>query len=547
LDNNIYINIKNNLSENNYKKNINTKNNKYMQNIINADSEKKNITLSPSNLDKNNNFINIGNKKNNSNININIEEDISKKYMNNKFKEISNKIGNKIINFTEYHNDLKKNLNTTNKSRDSHLLLKSLSFYKQTNNNPVKLNPRKKELTINKPFNIPSKERRIYIPNQYYNSNKDNKMNNTVEIKDVNRNNNNISNYYKKFINNNNIININNNTSNVNVLNLKNASINIHFEKKDRCKGLSPERNINYIATVNSIDRNNKNTIKKLGNETEKNKNQKKNIKKKKPSLNRNNYPSYIKIYENSNKNNSNIITNRNDNRFYINDKTTNSKITLTQLTMSSSETHLPNDVVKFDKEITDNNSNMKIYLNKNKDNKDNRDTNSNKLHLNTDRSNDAYNIDNISKIIKIPIKDNSNKKNNKKIILPISTGSNSNSITQNKKCVKGIYIKPTLSRSKSKNKNKKSNSEAKTKCDYFLKNRNIISSNKKVKSITKSLNNEKHLYTPPCIFPIQDKYNLLLKINNTRKKVSKSANTLSDSSIDNSNIVKKKKKKIRL
>jgi hypothetical protein len=203
---------------------------------------------------------------------------------------------------------------------------------------------------------------------------------------------------------------------------------------------------------------------------------------------------------------------------------------------------------VKFDKEITDNNSNMKIYLNKNKDNKDNkdnRDTNSNKLHLNTDRSNDAYNIDNISKIIKIPIKDNSNKKNNKKIILPISTGSNSNSITQNKKCVKGIYIKPTLSRSKSKNKNKKSNSEAKTKCDYFLKNRNIISSNKKVKSRTKSLNNEKHLYTPPCIFPIQDKYNLLLKINNTRKKVSKSANTLSDSSIDNSNIVKKKRKKL--
>jgi hypothetical protein len=208
----------------------------------------------------------------------------------------------------------------------------------------------------------------------------------------------------------------------------------------------------------------------------------------------------------------------------------------------------LPNTINRFDKEIEDNNKNIKIYLNKNKDkDKDNTDINSNKLNLNTDRSNDIYIIDNISKTMKIPKKDNSNKKNynNNKIILPLSTGSNS--ITQNKESIYGIYIKPTciMSKSKSKSINKKSKSEVKSKYDYFCKNMNIISSKKKKNFISKSLTNENYLYTPPNIFPIQDKYNLSLKTNNILIKTYKSANVIFDSSIDNNNIIKKERKKI--
>ncbi len=558
LENNNYLNIHNNILENKSNKNILAKKYNRIKNLINIDSGKNHITLSPHNKSKNNYYnINVS-KKNNNNININIDEYNSKKELNIRSKEISNKKGNKLINnteFTEYSNDL--NLNKINKNiekksnRQSHILLKSISYYKKLNN-PVKLSQKKKELTINKPIVFPSNVRRIYIPNQ--NSNiKYNKCNNTVETKDFNINNNSISSCYKKIINNNNIININNNSSNVNVLNVKNSSINIHFDKKDRFKDLSSDKNFNYITTVNNIHRNNKLNVKSIGNE-ERNKNPKNYNKIKKSSLNRDNYASFIRISKNSMKKKNNLANTRNDNRFYINHKNGNSKVITAQLSMNNSQTRLQSSIMRMNKELTDNKFN-KINMNDNKDiidNKDNIDNtdtnlniNLNKIHLNTPRSDDIHNIDNNhnTTTIKIPIKDNSNNnKKNKIIIMPLI--STNNSISQNKKSVYGIYIKPTCILSREKSKNKKSKSEAKSKFDYFNQNTKNNSTNKNTKIASNSLNNEKHSSTPPYFYLIKDKYNLSKKLN-SHLQAHKSLNILSDSSIDNSNIIKKERKRL--
>ena len=542
LENNNYLFLNINNLGNKSSKNITHAKFNGIQNIINTDSGKKKMSISPNNTCKFNTFNINGNKKNNNNININIEEYNSKNILNHTSKSILNKTGNRIINYTEYNNELLKSQNKNNNknntnNKDSHLLLKSISFYKKINNNPVKLNPKKRDLRINKPFNIPSNVRRIYIPNQNI-SNKYSKINNTVEIKDNIRSNNSISSYYKKCKNNNNIININNNTSNVNVLNVKNSSINIHFEKKEKYKDLSPEKNMNYSTTVNSIHRNNKINVKNIGNDLlEKNKNPKNNTKIK-PTINQENFPTYIRISKNTIKNN-NQNNNRNDNRLYTNTKKGiyNSKGNHQQLTMNNSETRLIKSI-KINKELSDN-KNIKINLN---NYKDNIDVNIKRLNLNTARSNETYINENNSKTIKIPIKESNNKSNYRKIILPLISANNS--IIQNKKISYGIYIKPTCLLSRSKSKKNKSQSEAKSNMDFIHKKRNIISTNKKSKKASKSLNNDIHINTPPYIDSIQNKLNWSLKVTSSLKTY-KSARIMFDSSIENINTIKKNRKKL--
>ena len=265
LDKNNYLHL-NNFGNKSCK---NIYKNKSLNDFITTDVGKEKMFLSPKNICKIDNFHNYTNKKNNNNINLNLDEYNSKNIIDQNNRAKINKIGKKLINYTEYNSDFlkmqdknSKNINNEN-NEDSHLLLKSISFCNKKSNNPIKLNTKKKDSKINnKPFNIPS-VKRIYQNN----NNKFNKFNNTVDKKDINRNNNNnISNYYKKK-GLNNIININNNTSNVNVLNVKNSSINIHFEPKEKCKIPSPDHNIIYSTTVNSVEKNNKSSNKSIGND----------------------------------------------------------------------------------------------------------------------------------------------------------------------------------------------------------------------------------------------------------------------------------------
>ena len=553
LENNCFnYNINNlnnfvNKSARNNNNNNNNNNNKYngVQIIVsNTDSGKKKISISPPN-NKLNVYQyngNLNNNKKNNKININIDEYNSKIYLNNNNKQIQNKTGNKMINYTEYNKELlnnyNKNLNNikNNNKKESYTLLKSISFCKKINN-PVKLYPKKKEAKINKAFYIPSYVKRIYIPNQNNNNNKNKKFNNTVEIKQNNRiNNNSISNYYKKYKNN--IININNNTSNVNVLNVKNSSINICFEKKEKYKDLSPEKNINYSTTVSNIHRNNKINIKNdKSTQIEKNEKTLKNNNKLKIGINDDNIPTYIKISAQSNKH-SHLNTKRNDNKFTGNGKKGNVKNNTQQLSMNNSEMNILKHI-KPNKVLSERENKIKINLNDFKNNVI--DSNLNIISLNSARNENTFNSENNEKTKIMQVKE----KNYKKINLPTLTVNNS-IIVLNKKVSYGVYVKPTCisSRSRSKSKNNKSQSEISSRLDYINPNIANITYSKNPK-LSRSLNVDKNVYTSPYKNAFQNKISWSLKLSNSKMKSSKSARSLYQNSIQKKNFNKKIKKQL--
>ena len=187
LDKNNYLHINLNNFGNKSCKNIYK--NKTLNDFITTDVRKEKMFLSPKNICKIDNFHNYTNKKNNNNVNINLDEYNSKNIIDINNKANINKIGKKLINYTEYNNDFLKMQDKNSKNikiennEDSHLLLKSISFCNQKSNNPIKLNTKKKDSKINnKPFNIPSNVKRIYQNN----NKKFNKFDNTVDIKDIN-------------------------------------------------------------------------------------------------------------------------------------------------------------------------------------------------------------------------------------------------------------------------------------------------------------------------------------------------------------------------
>jgi hypothetical protein len=501
-----------NLENNCFNLNINNLGNKASNNnkkcngmkiiISNTDSGKKKLSISP------NNKINIvqynpNNKKFN-NMNINIDEYNSKSSLNNKC--ILNKDGNKIINFTEYNKELSKNNKKlenirNNNTKESYTLLKSISFCKKINN-PVKLNPNKRDPKINKEFYIKSDIKRIYIPN-----------NNRIKKINNNRINNSVSGYNQKYKNN--IININNNTSNVNVLNVKNSSINICFEKKEKCENISPEKNLNYSTTVNSIHRNKRINLKNAENKIEKNKNMK-NINKVNPVLNNDNVLTYIKISANTTRYNYSN-SNRNDKNLYSNNKigSYNIKNNTQPLSMNNSEIN----IYKNKNKNIDSQQKSKLDINNIKKNIE-EDININKVSLNSARNTHNENKD---KIIKIPIKKNNKTK---KINLPNYPEKNSINIL-NKKYSYAVYIKPTCISSKSKNKNYKS--EVKEKKDYIINN-NLSTFRNPYKS-SKSLNPEEEdlLNTPTH----KNNFNTTSLLSTNNLKICKSASNFFSNSLE--------------
>ena len=533
LDNNCF-NLSNLVNKSNKSNTHNKKYNGIQIIVSNTDSGKKKLSISPSNNKVNIiQYNGIGTNKKINKININIDEYNSKSYLNNK----NNLNESKMINFTEYNKELVNNYN--NNSKESHTLLKSISFCKKINN-PVKLYPKKKDTKINKAFYIPSYVKRIYMPNQNSN-NKIRKFNNTVEIKQNNKVNNNINTNFNRKYKNNNIININNNTSNVNVLNVKNSSINICFEKKEKYKDLSPEKNINYSTTVNNAHRNNK--INNIANEDnyqiERNKNTKNNNKLK-SNTNEDNLSLYTKISNSSIKNNNlNIKINdkivRNGKKINFNIKNNTQ-----QICVNNSETNIFKKMKINDKVLSERENNIKIDFN---NFKNNIDININKISLNSARNENLFNTENIDKPKKIPII----KENNfKRISVPALSAKNS-IIVLNKKISNGVYVKPTcvLSKSKSKSKNK-FNSEKKSKIENKTKNNNTNTNNKSNSKISKSLNPENTLnYTPPYKNSFQAKYNSSLKASQTKLKMCKSARSLYKNSIEKKKINKKFKKRL--
>ena len=529
----------------NNKSNKNNKNYDGMQIIVsNTDSGQKKLSISPTSklyiFQYNGN--NGSNKKNNK-ININIDESNSKNVLNNKLN--ANKNGNKIINYTEYNKELQKNLNyinnnnnNNNNKKESYTLLKSISFCKKINN-PVKLNPKKKDIKINKAFYIPSYVKKIYMPtqNNSNNNNKCKKFNNTVEIKqNNNRINTSISGYNKKYKNN--IINITNNTSNVNLLNVKNSSINICFEKKEKYKDLSLEKNINYSTTVNSVHRNKINMKNNENEPLEKNKNLK-NITKIKSNVSQLSAPSYIKLSTNSNKNYNTNNNNRNENKFYSNVKkgNYNLKNNTQQLNMYKSEIQMARTTKpNKDKDFLEKNSRLK--LNDFKDNIDN--ININRISLNSERNN-IYNNEIIEKTMKI-------QNNYKKINLPVFSANNSINAF-NKKLTYGVYVKPTFALSRSKSKKNKTQLQTQTeiqlKKDTINKtlNKNSISGCKRPYKLSKSLNAENLLNTPTNINAFKNKLNMSIKLSNRNLKSCKSARNIRETSIENKNNKKTKRR----
>ena len=521
LDNNCF-----NLNINNLGNKANTKNYNGMKIIIsNLDSNKKKLSISPDNK------INIvqynGNNKKFNNMNINIDEYNSKDIFNNNF--ITNKAGNKIINFTEYNKELLKNSKKlenkrNNNAKESYTLLKSISFCKKINN-PVKLNPNKRdELKINKEFYIKSDIKRIIIP-----TNKFKKLNNTVETKQNNRiTNNNISGNNQKYKN---IININNNTSNVNVLNVKNSSINICFEKKEKYKNLSPEKNINYSTTVNNIHRNNRITLKNTEiSKIEKNKNIKTTNKENIKISNDKSPTTYIRISANTTRYNHPNI-NRNDNKLYSNNKMGkyNIKNDTHPLTMNNSQIIIYKNK-SINKDFQEKDKKINIYSIKNNIDED---ININKVSLNSARNLNTQTNENTDKAKKIPVKKNINSK----LKLPnFSTNSSINIL--NKKYSYAVYIKPTCisSRSKSKNKNYKSEKKAKK---YFINKKNL-SSLKKPYKISRSLNSEEMLNTPPH----KNIFNSLFFLN-AELNICKSDRVCYEDPIGNKKVFKKSRKRI--
>ena len=531
---NLDTNCFNSVNKSNKNSTINTKKFRGMQIIVsNTNSGKKKLCISPSKNKADIIEYNRNNKKYNK-ININLDEYNSKNYLNNN-KTNTNRNIRKVINYTEYNKELLSNYNknrnnakNNNNKKESHTLLKSISFCKKINN-PVKLYPKKRDNKINKAFYIPSYVKRIYMPNQS-SSNKFKKFNNTVEIKQNNENNN-LNDCYKKYKNN--IININNNTSNVNVLNVKNSSINICFEKKEKYKDLSLEKNINYSTTVNSTHINNKINI-KIGDNYQI---EKTNINNKlKANTNEDNLASYIKISSNSIKNN-NINTKRNE-KMPGNSKKSNINIKnkTQQISINNSEINLLSNI-KAKKRLSERGNNIKINLN---DTKNDLDINLNKINLNSARNENSYNKE-IEKSEKVKvIKEN----HFKKINIPVLSKNDSISVLK-KQLSYGVYVKPTCVLSRSKSKNKK-HSEIKSKIDSINKNNNKSIS--KIFKQSKTLNNEKSLYfKTPYKNSFQSKYSSSFKMSYTKLKMSKSARILYKNSIEKKNINKILKKKLNV
>ena len=521
-----------NLANNCLNSNINSLVDKSNENINNKDSgmqiivcstcsEKNKISISP-NSTINNNKLNIihynennRNKNNNYYINIDLEQ-MNSKDKNNKL--ISAKNENKIANYNKYYTDYNTNSNTNiNMNEKTGTLLKNISFVNQTKNNANKVNPKKRESKNSKEYYNSQMTKKIDV------SNKNNSINrykkNNVEIKDSKNNNNLNYTINKNIKNNNNIININNNASNVSVLNVKNSSINICFEKKGKQKGLSPEKNITYSTTVNNIHGNNRTNVKNVANELlAKNKSQKDINNKLKKNINKNSYinyqdniPSYTKISTNTIRYNNNLnVGNMNDNKLSLANKkiNCNSKVSNSPLFMNNSEVHLFKNT-KFNKEFSENN--IKIDLNefRNKyDTKVNLNNSKNKIPVST-------NNEDIPRPIIIFIKQNNNKNNN----------NSEKTISNNKGYPKNLNTEDkTLSTIKNKNMKTKS----------FIKNINNnntnninINSNINNSAINNENNNATKIYLPSVSSNNNNKFqhnriymkpNFILSRSNSRK-----------------------------
>ena len=532
------------------------------QNINKNISEKK-----VSNSHINSYIYNNANELNNYNLlNINSNDYNPKyNYNYNLFKNISKVISNKDEENENKEKTYKTqnniNINTDNnkfinfdgnnfiighiKNENSSSILKNINYNNQIKNNKEKLFSKKDEIKSNKDIfknnednintdsnisTIKKKQINNYLK-QIKSLNK--KLKNKIKIKkysNIDENNKSKPKNKNQIKTNNNIININNNTSNVNVLNVKNSSINICFEKKDKIDSITSQ-NIDYInSSIQKENNNYKNketNDKNEANELFKKNKIWKNLKIKKPSINKpksnyinlGNENSYINLNSNKfryinsfniNKSKDNIA--KSYKSFLINNNNSNKINDAKKLINYNSEEFLLNL-----KNINKNKSNIKtdfharktkLYINnpKEKNNINNYKTEKDKCQK--DIKNNILN-NNLS-IIK-PIESKGYDKKDLKIInIPLVSINNlvkSNILNNSKnKNPLGIYTKPNniASLSKSKKKNiKKSKSENKFN-KYIHKNvnkNNLKYSLKNTLKTSKSLNSELYFNTSPTFY----------------------------------------------
>ena len=560
LINNSYNNFYGHKSSINIAKNNNQNINKNISEKKMSNSPINNYIYNNENDINNYNLLSINSNDNNTKYNYNIFKNISK-IISNKNEEdedkekayktenninINNTYNNEFINFdsSNYKKGHKKNENSSS-------MMKNLNYNNQIKNNKEKLFLKIDEIksnddifknnqgninanpNINKKIQINKYLKQIKLLNKKIKNNSETNKFNYIDEKSKSKPKN------KNQINtNNNIININNNTSNVNVLNVKNSSINICFEKKDKIDTISPQ-NINYINS--SIQKENNNYINKETNDKnevnelfKKNKIWK-NLKIKKPSINKakSNYlnpvneNSYINLNSNKfgfinslniNKSKDNNITKSYKSFFIHNKKENNTKNNSNkiddtkQLINYNSEAFLLNL-----KKINKNNSNIntdiikkktKLYINnpKEKNRINNYKFEKDKLKKDIKKNN----LNNNLSIIK-PIESKVYDRKDLKIInIPLVSINNlikTNILNNSKnKNPLGIYRKPNNIKSLSKSKKKnitKSKSENKFN-NYIHKNvnkNNLKFSLKNSLKTSKSLNSELYFNTSPTFY----------------------------------------------
>ena len=410
------------------------KNDNGMQIIIsNNASGRKKISLSPTTtiyhnkfniIQFNGNNINNNNKiNNNKEININTKVLNSENNINNNSKKISDYNRNNRINYlTECNNKINNELisgfnkNINENKNDEYISMIKNNFIKQIKNNTIKVYPNNHVFYNSTNIKSLNQNQNNNIKN-YNNLYRTQKLNNANENKQTNKNNNNINYKTNKNNKNNNIININNSNSTVSVLNVKNSSINICIEKNNRYKELSDEKNIAYSSNLNHSlknSKNKKNNVKYVAKELLEKNNEQKNIRLKQ-YIYKNNYlkednsPNFIRISTNTIRTNNNLNLNRNENKSNINNKNgiNNQKHNSHLLVTNNSEIHLFKNT-KYNREFSENN--VKINMN---NYEDKFQKNSNKMKLNNQRNIFSLsNHDNLSKPIKIPIKENNINKN---------------------------------------------------------------------------------------------------------------------------------------
>ena len=542
-------------------------------------SYKKKITISPT---TNNIFqYNLSNNKINNNyniINIDIDDYNSKNYplynSNITPKLIINKYDNKINNINTIPNDNKEFLQSENKKsynmvdneEECYSLLKSINTNKQSNNIPVKLYLKKKEIikdkeedenNINK-IEINNYLKNLNFSNKNNNNNKVRKYNSVVDNNKININNNNFNNLNKK---NNNLKksynNIENNIININSTpdsNKKKNSININIIDNNFINACDSKNN-------NIMYKNNRNNLKTVANELfQKNKNFK-NINKLKSSISKNNsngnyfnpetVPSFIKtntIRFNENNNNNirntksykNILNKRNNNQSNYNINSHDHK----KLFINNSEAYL------FSKKITNKennnfNSTSKINISNSNDNINlNKEILSNNMSFkninNNERNSNIYVNRGLIKILKSSNQDTSNLNlfnYYKKIDMPLISTNNSiqlNMIGKSKaQSPAGIYKKPfcIISMSKSK-KNNKARSEMKI--NNKSKKTENVTSLKKNKKVSKSLTSELSFNKSPLFYRIDEHLKYFI---NSHKKMTASSNTHIKNNISSINL----------